>query len=605
MRTFLRSRHLLIFVSIIILCICLGGIGSIYSFWAYPDEFGYWAPAAGFKGYDWSQVASIGSYYSYGYSLVLYVFLSLFKDGIMAYRAAIVFNSLLCIVAVWILYCFIREIRSIEGIKNSNKIDVFAAITGSVAVLYPAWSLYSQSTMSESLISFLFILVSFLMYRFLKKPGILNGILLAVFSLYMYLVHMRMIGTVIAIVITILIFAFCSDNRKIKIGVGVILIALVVVFALSFLLKSHIVSEIYSFTSDDTLNWNDYNGQLPKIIKLFSLQGIVHMLENIAGKVLYISLATYGLGLWGICAVSVGFVKGIKALKREGSKSIALFDIYVFLAILMQIGIAVIYLIDSPSEDNSRLDLLLHGRYTDMLIPILVVYGIYAIYNSKRPVILTGIISIIDAILMFPILAVIERNNTHMDELQGYTMVGVSYMLSPSDTDSESFVVRAVIFGIVATWVVCLFILFSRKLKEPAIMSGILLIQMALSVYTCNNYLYSIQPSVYTDILLTQRIESVIDDTTTELEDSNTDIAQQRQIIHIYEGDIQYIEIVQFNLRDRVIDVINAEKDTCNVEALPSDAIIVTQADTVYDEELNIKYDTAKSYGHLNLYFNK
>lgn len=605
MRTFLRSRHLLIFASIIILCICLGGIGSIYSFWAYPDEFGYWAPAASFMGYDWSRVASIGSYYSYGYSLVLFIFLFLFKDGIIAYRAAIIFNSFLSIAAVWILYFCVSGIRSVQNIKASDKTKLFAAITSSIAILYPAWSLYSQSTMSESLICFLFILVSFLMYRFLARPGVINGIMLVAVSLYMYLVHMRMIGTVITIVLTILVFAFCSDKLKIKAGIGAILIALVVVFALSFILKSHIVSEIYSFTSNDTLNWNDYNGQLPKIIKLFSLQGLLHMLENIAGKVLYISLATYGLGMWGICAVSAGFVKGIKALKREGSKSVALFNIYVFLAILMQIGIAVIYLIDSPSKDNSRLDLLLHGRYTDMLIPILVVYGIYAIYNSKRPVIVTGIISIIDATLMIPILAVIERNNTHMDELQGFTMVGVSYMLSPSDADSKVFVIRAVIFGIVATWVVCLLILFSRKLKEPAIMSGILLLQLVLSVYTCNKYLYSIQPSVYTDILLTQRIESVIDDTVVGTKDSNTDMVPQRQIIHIYEGGIQYIEIVQFNLRDRGIDVINAEKDICDIVALPSDAIIVTQANTVYDDDLNQKYDTVKSYGHLNVYFNK
>ena len=34
----------------------------------FPDEFGYWAPAAEMLGWDWSESVSLGSYYSFGYS---------------------------------------------------------------------------------------------------------------------------------------------------------------------------------------------------------------------------------------------------------------------------------------------------------------------------------------------------------------------------------------------------------------------------------------------------------------------------------------------------------------------------------------------------------
>ena len=590
MRTFLKSKRFLIFISVIILCICFGGLGGIYSFWAYPDEFGYWSPAAKLSGYDWSQVTSIGSYYSYGYSLILFVIFNIFKDGVLAYRAAIVINFALSIAAVWIIYFFISDIRNIH---SEGRALSAAAIISASAVMYPAWSLYSQSTMSESLILFLFVFVSFLMYRFLKKPGIIGGLALAACSMYAYLVHMRMIGTVIAIILTLLVWALSCGNRRIRIGILSFIAVTIVVFVVSFVIKSHIVSEVYTFQSKETINWNDYNGQLPKILKIFSLQGMKYMFENISGKVLYISLASYGLGIWGIGAITSLFVKGIRSLKNRGSGSRALFEVYIFLAVFAQIGVALVYLIDSPSPDNTRLDLLLHGRYTDMLIPVLFIYGIYAMYYAGHPVIITGIISAADVLLSLPILGVISRNNTGMSELQGFTMAGVSYMLAPSDSDSKAFLIRAVLFGIVISWGVCFIVLMARMTNESVILAGIIMVQLVLSVITCNKYMYSIQPYVYTDVQLTRKVEKL----------QNEDPG--RQIIHIFKGGIPYIEVVQFGLRDKTIDVIDAEVEDVNIDSLPDGAIIITDADTPLDGELCNRYDTPIYYGHLKLYYNE
>ena len=71
------------------------GIQGIFGFSLFPDEFGYWASAAGFLGYDFSEVCSISSFYSFGYSLILIPILKLFSDSIIAYRAAVVVNLLL------------------------------------------------------------------------------------------------------------------------------------------------------------------------------------------------------------------------------------------------------------------------------------------------------------------------------------------------------------------------------------------------------------------------------------------------------------------------------------------------------------------------------
>ena len=589
MNKILKSENFLFLVSILIFLIFISTIGSIFGFSAFPDEFGYWCTAANFMGFDWSKVASIGSYYSYGYSFILFVILGIFKDGIMAYRAALIVNTALQIAAVWIIYRFIFEIKDINGdFKESLK----AAIISSVAVLYPAWTLYNQCTMSESLIFFLFVLVSYLVYKFIQKPGFLIGIFLCIFAIYMYLVHMRMIGTVIAIVLTFIIWAMCAGSRKTRVGILSLIVVLAAIFIISFAIKNRIVSNIFTYTPDETLNWNDYDGQLHKISKLFTLKGVQYLFDNICGKVLYLSLSTYGIGIWGLGIIASCFAKSIKALRKGEDHVISLFHIFIFLAIIFQIGIAVIYLIDSPSPDNSRLDLLLHGRYTDMLIPALFVYGIYAMFKTKHIFLITGVVSVLNVILAIPVYFVINNNYFQMNELQGFTMAGVSYTLSTSDTDSKAFLIRAVILGIVLSWLVCLIVWASQKIKVPFVLAALCIIQLSLSVFTCNKYIFSMQPYLYTNILLTRQIQ--------KLEDNNPD----RQIIHIYEGGVQYIEVVQFNLRERYIDIINAENDKKDIGILPLNAIIVTEADTKYDEELKNVYDTCISYGHMNIYYN-
>ena len=85
----------LLFCIVLLTCVLMYGIGRIYGFIIYPDEFGYWASAARVLGYDWSKIASLGSYYSYGYSILLIPILFLFHNPVAAYRAAIVVNVFL------------------------------------------------------------------------------------------------------------------------------------------------------------------------------------------------------------------------------------------------------------------------------------------------------------------------------------------------------------------------------------------------------------------------------------------------------------------------------------------------------------------------------
>ena len=74
-----------ILLIMLIMILVLGyGLGRIYGFVLFPDEFGYWAHAAGILGYDWSSITSLGSYYSFGYSVILIPIMALFNNAVIA-----------------------------------------------------------------------------------------------------------------------------------------------------------------------------------------------------------------------------------------------------------------------------------------------------------------------------------------------------------------------------------------------------------------------------------------------------------------------------------------------------------------------------------------
>ena len=98
-------------------------IGHIYGFELIPDEFGYWTYASTLSGCDWSDIVSIGSYYSFGYTLILYPIFRLFKDSIYVYRTAVTINFMLMIIAYAVL------MRIIMAFRKEKKVSYAALIS--------------------------------------------------------------------------------------------------------------------------------------------------------------------------------------------------------------------------------------------------------------------------------------------------------------------------------------------------------------------------------------------------------------------------------------------------------------------------------------------
>ena len=75
-----------ILLIMVIVALYAYSVHFLYGFSLYPDEFGYWSSAAAAVGYDWSEVTSLGYYYSFGYALILIPILKIFGGSTEAFR---------------------------------------------------------------------------------------------------------------------------------------------------------------------------------------------------------------------------------------------------------------------------------------------------------------------------------------------------------------------------------------------------------------------------------------------------------------------------------------------------------------------------------------
>ena len=200
------TKYLFIFV-LLLFCYYMYSIHQIYSFELIPDEFGYWTYAATLSGCDWSDIVSLGSYYSFGYTLILYPIFQIFQDSIVAYRAAVTVNFLLMILAYFVL------LKNIMRLQEERQKTISLVLITGIAILYPSWLHYSRSTMTEIAVMSMYIIICMLMTLYLDnhKPGILVALIISL--IYIYTVHMRTVAILIAAVITLLLCTLVIAQR--------------------------------------------------------------------------------------------------------------------------------------------------------------------------------------------------------------------------------------------------------------------------------------------------------------------------------------------------------------------------------------------------------
>ena len=577
-------------VTLICFCLCQYGLQRIFGFSLYPDEFGYWAPAASMLGMDWSDTLSLGSYYSFGYSVILAPILYFVEDSIAAYRTAVVVNMILQCVGIWLVYWLMKRLFP-------EKDGMETAIISGIAVLYPAWIFYVQMTMTEALLLFLYILIACLLLRFLKKPGLAAGALLSVPLVYIFMVHMRSIGIVAAGALTILLWGLGRMDEKNGRKVLVLLALLAVLFLAGLCIKEGVIVSLYHGTTRDELKYNDFTGQWAKVAYLFSTEGVLAFLGSLCAKLLYLGMATFGLAWRGLWYAGKRTLTLLNHWKDKEKPAEDFFWLFILLASLAQIGVSIIYTIGAADPGNERFDLFLHGRYSELIVPFLTAAGLRQLMDSGKLWKETAVLLLFTLFFGVVTFAFIWRADG-MTNVHGYFMIGMSYLLKEENFNPEGFTVAAIILGTVLLMGVTLIIYLYRKMAQMEwLLFLILALQVFLGVQASEHYVYVGNSYGYMDIQTADHLEKI-------LEEEKAAGKEGGRVIHLYEGGTPYIEQVQFRLRDLEIEVWNLEKEDFSPADLNPEDKVITQNTSDWNETMRETYEHNWGSGHLYLFYN-
>lgn len=507
------------------------GIHRICGFSIYPDEFGYWATAARWNGYDWSACASLGSYYSFGYSGVLAVILRICGSRLAAYRAAIVLNAVLQGTAVPLLW---KLLNLLFAGLDKRKVLLFTVI----AVFYPPWLLYMQMTLTEALLFFLYILLLYVLASFLQRPCVWKCILFEGIILYIYFVHMRTVGVFAAGVITMLLLAVSDRRYRKAVGIGVAVG--MIGMAAGAVVKQDIMGSVYGHAAQDLLAVNDYSGQWEKIRRLVQWNSFVKFLESLAGKLFYVGAATYGLFYYAMvfCGRRVrtmlrGMRNGLEIAKE------AYLSTFLMLSAVLQIGISAVYMAEA-----TRMDTVVYGRYNDFFLPVWIGIGMAQLSKATKKIRWFAGTAVCNGFLLLVTLLAAGQLDPH--SMQGYFAAGISYSWKNADFVYPDGFVLAYVVGLGLSAVMLVGILLIERRSNMLWVAGILLgIQAGLGLLLSYRYVYLFNEINRLNLRVTDWIEQQDD--------------EPEPVWYLNEGGLQYIDLLQFYLPDREIQIIAGE----------------------------------------------
>ena len=574
MKSLIKEKQIYrIIILLLLVSVFLYSVERIYVFFLYPDEFGYWSTAATALGWDWREVSGLGSFYSYGYSFILLPILKITSSSLTAYRMAIAVNMILMCAAFFLLQIISRDISSH---KDGRRHIFFAGI----AVFYPAWIFYMQFTATEALLTFLFVLIAWLFLLFMEKPRIHVAIFLALALGYSFVVHMRSVGVVIACGLTIAVWGICSSGNKKKILM--LAAALVVVLVAAFLLKDIVRQSVYSGAGEDLLKNNEFGGQFDKIRFILSAEGILQLIKNVSGKILYLGTASMGLFYFGVfwCIRQAGRL--IRGLRNQESLDGRIFwGIFLMLAVIGEVMIGSIY-----SVQTTDLDWIIYGRYSEFILPVIMVVGLCQMYKLRRLPMTVMAAWLLHTV--FSMICLVTFAGEEPTMVRGYMSVGVSYLIGIGEVDPGLFILQVWILGSIFLFVVSFFMYIEKKNKGMVWLLGVLLgAEIALGLYASHIYVYPVNDYMRYELYLG---ETIMEDFPSEME-----------ILYLDEGRTQWIDVIQMQLRERSIRVISRE-ELDNRAA--KDTVLIAHKDGQYRDALAEKYRYCKEYNVFCLYYN-
>lgn len=536
----IKPSYKFLMISGCIVLFLLGiNIPNLSQIFVLHDEFGYWYNAAHFAGYDWSGIEGISEYYSYGYSMLLAPLFHIFDSSITIYRTAITLNIVLLVLSFFIsCRCAFRLFPDI-----SKKVLVFFCL---LTTLYGGYIFDVNITWGEPLLLFVFWILLLTLINYFDTHSCLLLILSIAEGIYIYTIHQRALGVVIALFLVLFFHIIIFCNRSQRKYIFVMLIIFIIFFAVVTAVKRDLVSSIWSpsFTISSS-NFNDYSGQFDKIIAFFtSGDFFVSVIKGFLSKIFYLLCASGLLILWGAYFI-------IHKTFHKDFKNVPFQMIYIFciLSVLALEGVSALYFNTYP-----RLDTVLYGRYAEFAAAPLILFGLCFLYQKMgtTKVLVSGIF-----IYLLLSLTAIEPLFEGSGNMYLSSVVGNIFYDSATDRMNTGYlIVIPLLIGIF------LFVLFQQRRRILYFVAVIPLLSL---------WIYADYYTLKVDVNESQRLASGYN----HLCDDITDLGEDLPIYFVYKEELGNsnwnIERIQFSLYDRKIQLIMPE----DIDSLSGDHILL------------------------------
>lgn len=547
----LKNIHLLPFLGVVLISIlCLANIPQLKNIQVINDEFGYWGITALFLENDWSGLMQSAPYYSYGYSILMAILVKMCQSPVSMYSIAILLNAFLVVLSYLIaIRCWKLQFPATN--------QIVASIIPLAIVLYSNTYAQTQIAWSETLLYFLFWLNYYLVLKCstIKESGrsFIYIICLILSSVFMYTVHQRSLGVLVAVGVFIVYKVsklFCEDKKTLIFAIFLLGITIGVFFVLE-IIKGNLKDILW--LNGEFSEKNDYSTMIAMAGNLVTWDGILRLINSIFGKIYYVLNSTLFIGGFGVVFI---FKETWRFLKNKCSEERVIFA-YAFFSIGLTFGIDAYTMVG-----NYRLDVPVYGRYFELAIgPLLLLGAGYILYersNIKQEFILLLVLGLVG---MFSVNGMYATATTR--EYNGYCAIGLyKFFCSGFDLNSIAFEIMGIC---ILLTLIYLFIIMRSKNSNLGIIAAFAIV--------CS-FWFSQSNEMISNIILKwqSRIETNIG-TISQLISEENDV-KKIYIIQPDEevyGDDYFFKQMQFALFDKEIHRIYLEDildDNYELEAL-------------------------------------
>jgi hypothetical protein len=323
------------------------------------DEIGYLTNARVIVGGVPGQL-ELAPFYRGGYSVLIAPIVGLVSDPGFAYHLILVLNAALAASVFPLLYLLLTRFGNVRP-----GVAIWAALAGAS---YPALTVLSQVAMSENA---LFPLVCLWLIAF---GGLLSledrrGALLWAGALgtatgALWAIHNRMI---VAVAIAVIGLVGLAGRRRIgAIACTLGLATIVLAFFGTRLLDEFLIADNYAGSAPDELSERRED--------LLAFQGLRTALANLIGQSWYLLVATFGL----TAAAVADYAQGRRRDATSGERPAPVLGVLLVLTGLLLVISAAAF------PERTRPDMLIYGRYAEVVAPALIGFGLAALAALGR-----------------------------------------------------------------------------------------------------------------------------------------------------------------------------------------------------------------------------